>query len=387
MEDIQKLKQKLRDGYTLADQPIQIHVSGSLDPTQIQQICHDNHKEGDGVVVRMKDVIDNYPSFIKRLKSYVGFNYNLGDPQQDDFPFLLMDGSIGDIYSQMNKTKQLAATLAIPHVKRVNMPYDHIVPEKVPYYVQKTEKVKGRDVFITDEKGDPVMILKGYKHSGIEYRKLIDYSQPFRVYNGHPHMAIHTMSDLQTNHEYPLIAQNSQLNPKMMFGDKNVIGTGGIMNSTYDNAMLHSYGINNSAVYPSGHEALSRVEVLSADQGGVNTQHLVCIPNNVFMSSWYDNMDQYHVPEGKMVPLTEWSRAMFLFLDGTNQTRSTTFDNLATVFSGKLHPNTQNLNMTYKFRILPIVPKHPKGAKEDVPAFNYEKFCMGQLRHAKERFE
>lgn len=340
---ISKLKCEIAEGYTLADQPLEVSATATLKRDDLMEI----RSKSKGHAIALSDLIDNYDDFESQLKKYIAFNYSLDDYDKYDLNFLLLDASIGQIHSPTTNLV-LAASLGLPHVEGISMPYDSVVDG---------------------------------------YRKLIDYSKPLHFAMGQPHAVVHTMNDKTVNKDYNLLNKDSILNPKLMMPNREIMGSGGAMDCVNDNLMLHAYNLNNGTVYDDKNH-VGRVEVLSADgqKGTVNSQHLICIPKHVMQNAWYEKMAQYHRDEGKMVPLQEYSRGLYLFLDSWNQSRSSSFNALSTIFNGQIVKDTPIVKMNYTFRIVPIVPKHKSG-KEHTPFSNFSKHVRDSIPKVDKAFD
>jgi hypothetical protein len=351
-QSILKAKLEHHSLYTVADQPMDITMTATLNKDQLRSI---SEAKG-GHVIPISQVVDNYDDVVSSLKKKLAFNYSLEDSSKFKLNFLLLDANISDIQSPDNNGGMvIGGSLAFPNMYSSNMPIDE---------VSKCGK----------------------------YRKVLDLDAPTHYVTGQPHAFSHALKHSRVDVSHPLMSRYSKLNPILVFPDGTMRGSGGVpppkFASLANDAMLHAHTINNDTMYP-GNKLSTITEVLSAESsghGGIKSQHLVAIPNSAWPRSWYTEKKSCDREEGAVVPLGDYAKDMYEFIDNYNQSRSTNFDKCGIWWNAECLKTVPQIKAKLGFRIVPIVPKHKEG-KELIPYNNYLRHLTHSIRKVDKPFQ
>lgn len=350
-QSILRAKLEHNDLYTTADQPMDITVTATLDSEQLKAITENKQ----GHVIPISEVVDNYDDVTESLRRKLAFNYSLDEPSKFKLNFLLLDANISNIQSPDNNGGMvLGGSLAFPNMYSSNMPTDQI---------SKCGK----------------------------YRKVIDLNAPSHFVIGQEHAFSHSLKHSRVDVSHPLLSRHSKINPIILFPDGNIRGSGGVpppmFASLGSDAMLHGHTIDNASMYPGKYSTLT--EVLTADgsgHGGIKSQHLVAIPNDAYPRSWYKEKKSCDREQGAVVPLNDYARDMYDFIDNYNQSRSTNFDKCAIWWNAECLKKVPQIKATLGFRIVPIVPRHKEG-KVLIPYNNFVKHLTRSIHKVDKPFQ
>lgn len=330
--------------YTIADQPMDLTMTATIDKDQLKAISASR----EGHVIPIAEVVDNYEDVEASLKKKLAFNYSLDDPSKFPVNFLLLDASISDIQSPDNNGGMvIGGSLALPQMYSSTMSIDDISP------------------------------------CG-EYRKIIDHDAPVHYVMGQPHAFSHSLKHSRVDVSHPLITRHSKINPQILFPDGKIRGSGGVPPPKYaelkNNALLHGHVIDNESMYPEGSYS-TVTEMLSADSsghGGVKSRHLVAIPNKAYPRHWYKDRKSCDREQGAVVDLGDYASDMFDFIDQYNASRSTNFKKCGIWWNAEILKEVPKIKAKLSFRIVPIVPRHVEG-KELIPYNNFVKHLLSVI--------
>ena len=351
-QSILKAKLEHADLYTVADQPMDVTMTATLDKDQLKAISGSR----EGHVIPIADVVDNFDDVEASLKKKLAFNYSLDDPSKFKLNFLLLDANISEIQSPDNNGGMvIGGSLAFPQMYSSTMSIDDISP------------------------------------CG-SYRKVLDLDAPTHFVMGQPHAFSHSLKHSRVDVSHPLITRFSKLNPVLVFPDGSIKGSGGVPHPKYaelaSKAMLHGHTIDNETMYPEGSYS-TITEVLSADSsghGGVKSQHLVAIPNKAWPRHWYTQKKSCDREQGAVVPLADYASDMYQFIDGYNQSRSTNFKKCGIWWNAECLKEVPQIKAKLSFRIVPIVPKHKEG-KELIPYNNFVRHLTSVITKVDKPFD
>lgn len=352
LSSILKAKQEHESNYTVADQPMDITMTATLDRDQLKTIGSSR----EGHVIPIADVVDNFDDVEASLQKKLAFNYSLDEPSKFKLNFLVLEAAISDIQSPDNNGGMvIGGSFALPQMHSCNMPVDEVSP------------------------------------CGI-FHKVSDQDAPVHFVLGQPHAFSHCLKHSQVKKSYPLVTRFSKLNPILIFPDGSIKGSGGVPHPKYadlaNKAMLHGHAIDNESMYPSGSYP-TITEVLSADSsghGGVKSQHLVALPNQSWSRQWYKDRKSCDREQGAVVPLYDYASDMYQFIDGYNQSRSTNFRKCGIWWNAESLKEVPKIKAKLSFRIVPIVPKHKEG-KELIPYNNFVKHLSSVITKVDKPFE
>lgn len=364
MQDQEILKAKLEHAnFTVADKPYEFSTGITLDQDKLVGIHQTKH----GMNIPVAEIIDDYDSLEDRLKRVFANQYSLDEHEKLPLNFMLIDCGIygiksPDPYGGMS----IAGTLTEPAIHAATMPDDEI-------------SVCG------------------------QYKKMLPINSPHHFMNGKPHMFCHTLSHSNVDQMYPLLSSDSQLNCRMIFPNKKVEGTGGVLPEDCESlisyvknkdngVMLHSHTVCHDSMYPN-YDRPTVTEVLSADArsgGTVKSQHLIALKNGTFPVTWYMSReeDKKHIKDdGVLAPIDDYAFKTFHFIDSCNESRATNFKRLG-IWVDMDHMKVEKVpkvTAKMKFKILPIVPYHEEG-KEHIPYQNFIRHIKRELQQVDKPF-
>jgi hypothetical protein len=350
-QSIVKAKLEHDDLYTIADQPMDLTTTMTLDKDDLNTISASR----EGHVIPLAEVIDNYEDVENSLKKKLAFNYSLDDPSKFPINFLLLDASISDIQSPDNNGGMvLGGSLAFPSMYSSTFSIDDLSP------------------------------CGGY-------RKVLDHDAPMHFVMGQPHAFSHALKHARVDVSHPLITRHSKINPQIMFPDGQIRGSGGTPPPKYEqlkkSSLLHGHTIDNESMYPDGSYS-TITEILSADSsghGGIKSKHLVALPNKSFPRYWYKEKKSSDREQGAVVELGEYASDMFDFIDTYNTNRSTNFNKCGIWWNTETLKPVPQIKAKLSFRIVPIVPKHDEG-KELIPYNNFVKHLSSVITSTEKPF-
>lgn len=322
--------------YTIADQPMDVTMSATLNSDQLDLIKNSRA----GHVIPISQVVDHYSDVEDSLKKKLAFNYSLEDHSKLPLNFLLLDASISDIQNPDNRGGILGGSLALPQMYAINMPIDDISPCGA-------------------------------------YKKILDYDAPVHYVMGQAHSFAHSLRH-HNDSTYPLLARHSRINPQLIFPDGKIRGSGGVPPPKYADlaktAVLHGHLIDNESMYPEGSFSTVSEEYAITSDGKSKSYHVVALPEKSWPRQWYRDIESRNHDLGALVDLEEYASDAYNFLDKYHASRCTNFDKCGVWWNFK--PNKEDakkeLRVKFNFRIIPIVPKHSEG-KEMIPHRNYMK--------------
>lgn len=330
--------------YTIADQPMDLSMSATLDKDQLREIAASR----EGHVIPISEMVDNYEDVESALKKKLAFSYSLDDPAKFPLNFLLLDASVSDIQSPDNNGGLvIGGSLAFPQMYSTTMSIDDLSP------------------------------------CG-SYRKILDHDAPIHFVMGQPHAFSHSLKHSRVDVSHPLITRHSKINPQILFPDGKIRGSGGVPPPKYaelaNKALLHGHVIDNESMYPDN--SFSTItEVLSADSsghGGVKSQHLVAIPNKAWPRYWYKDRKSCNREQGAVVELGDYATDVYDFIDQYNSSRSTNFNKCGIWWNVETLKDVPKIKVKLSFRIVPIVLKHKEG-KELIPYNNFVKHLASTI--------
>lgn len=354
MNDQAILKAKLEheENYTVADSPLVVTMTATLDRDKLRRIAASK----DGEVIPVSEIIDNFDDIENNLKKKLAFSYSLvEDPDRFLLNFLLLDCVISDIQSPDNNGGMvLGGSVALPNFYSASTPIDDITSCK-------------------------------------KYKKLIDLNAPFHYVLGQPHAFSHSLKHSKVDAEHVLLSATSQLNPKILFPGNNICknnslqGSGGAIHFTQDgrlmsDVLLHGHVIDNDTMYPQNKYS-TITEVLSAEssgKGGVKSQHVVAIPSTAAPRYWFSKYNVYDRDQGACVPLPEYAFQTYNFIDQYNASRCTNFRKCGICWNLECLKDVPQIKMKLTFNILPIVQKHDSG-KEFIPYNNFVRHLSNSI--------
>jgi len=346
-----RMKQDYRDNYTVADQPMDITMSASLNRKHLDAI-QDNER---GYIVPISEMVDNYDKVEESIKKKLAFNYSLDDASKFPFNFLMLDGSVSDIQSPDNSGGMvLGGSLALPAVSGGTLPTDDVSP------------------------------------CG-NYKKVLDHDAPIHYVLGEPHSFSHALKHSNVGSSYPLITRQSKLNQPMLFPTGQIRGTGGVSPTRYNDlirkSLLYGHDIRNDTVYPDAkYNTVTETMNVHGMTGGVTSSNLVGIPHSAWPASWYTERPSYRNDNGMVVPLDEYASSMYEFIDQYNSSRPTNFNNAGIWWNGEMIKNVPKIKAKLSFRVAPIVPANGDG-KELIPYNNFLKHLSASLRRTDKPLE
>lgn len=354
MEEQSILKAKLEheELYTVADMPMDITMTATLDKEQLEEIGSSKK----GHVIPIAKVVDNYDDVVESLKKKLAFSYSLEDPSKFKLNFLLLDANISDIQSPDNNGGMvLGGSLAFPQMYSTTMATDDISP------------------------------------CG-KYRKVLDLDAPTHFVMGQSHAFCHSLKHSRVDVSHPLMTRHSKLNPVMVFPDGTIKGSGGVPPPKFatlaKDARLYGHVIDNCSMYPDG-QFSTITETMTVDgsgNGGVKSQHIVAIPNSAWPRSWYSDKKSCDREEGAVVPLHDYAKDMYNFIDKYNASRSTNFDKCGIWWNTECLKKVPQIKAKLAFRIVPIVPKHKDG-KEYIPYNNFVRHLTRAINQTDKPFK
>lgn len=372
MEEEQPLvKAKLEHAnYTVADTPYEFSVKINLDKNQLRRI---NDSKG-GLNIPMSEVIEEYPTFKRRLQHVFSDQYSLKDPEKLPLNFLLLNAGIAGIKSpDPYGSLGIHGVLTMPAVHAATMPTDIVTPD-------------GR------------------------FKKVLPINIPHEYKGAHPYAFHHTPTHFNVDNYYDLISHDSKLNTQLVFpSSMSQEGTGGIVPGDGDSKLMieylkdrkngilvHGHAVNNTTVYPDHRptvtEMLTSQARSSKGEANVKSDFLVAVRNGSFPVSWYqtDDTERKHVrDEGVLAPIDNFAHKTFHFIDSCNEARSTNFENCG-IWWDIDHLNLEKvpkITAKIKFRIVPIVPYHEGDEKVFVPYHNFVKHLRTQLTEVDQPFK
>jgi hypothetical protein len=348
--------------YTVADTPYEFSTKITLDKNHLRRINESKR----GLNIPFSEVIDDYPSFKRRLQHVFADQYSLGEPEKLPLNFMLLNAGVTGIKSpDPYGSMGIHGALTLPAVHAATMPTDVLTPDR-------------------------------------KFKKVVPINMPHEYVGSEPYAFSHTLSHHNIDNYYDLISHDSKLNNRLIFPSSlSQEGTGGVVPGDGDTklmmeylkdrrngVLLHGHAVNTENVYPVAHptvtEMLTSQARSSKGEANVKSDYLIAVKNGNFPVSWYhsDDKEKKHIrDEGVLVPIDNFAHKTFHLIDSCNEARSTNFESSG-IWWQLDHLNLEKvpkITAKIKFRIIPIVPYHEEDEKVFVPYHNFVKHLKAQL--------